>query len=304
MLFRSQDYLYAALTAGIREIEDLQLSEDDKDSLRAYACDPHCAYKELCFYRIARDRAMKAQICVINHALLIRERSFGRFAHCTHVIIDEAHHIEELIVKELGGELSRDSFRFLDFAPYRPAQEFSRKWRMLFDDIEDADHETAELFFADAAHVRTLLTEQELREQFDTTLQIVRRYFYFGDHYYKEPVERHDGRFIKLYPYRIDGWMQQKFWNAFRSVCMLSGTLFVNDGAMRGIVLRALGAPEPPQAECVSLPSPFDYPACTRFFVPADFPRYDYQEKHIYIDAVAVFLREFIVRTEIGRAHV
>lgn len=292
------EYVYSALTAGIREIDALVLSQEEKDSLRPFTCDPQCPYKELCFYRSARERAMKAQICVVNHALLIRERAFGRFAHITHVIIDEAHHIEELIVKELGGELTRDSFRFLDFSPYRQAQEFSRGWRRLFDDIERADHETIELFFHDAANIRAIFTVQDIREQFDATLQIVRRYFYFGDHYYKEPVERHEGRYIKLYPYRIDGWMRQKFWDAFRSVCMLSGTLFVNDGAMRGIVTRTLGVPDHPRAECISLPSPFDYAACTRFFVPSDFPRYDYQEKHVYIDAVAVFLREFIVRTE------
>jgi len=45
----TKDYIFSAVTAGIREIDALQCGQDMKDELRAFSCSPVCAYQEICF---------------------------------------------------------------------------------------------------------------------------------------------------------------------------------------------------------------------------------------------------------------
>ena len=65
----------------------------------------------VCFLRAARERAAAAHIVVVNHALLIADLVAGRALIPDYdvLIVDEAHHLEEVATKQLGFELSQAS---------------------------------------------------------------------------------------------------------------------------------------------------------------------------------------------------
>ena len=63
----------------------------------------------VCFLRAARERAAAAHIVVVNHALLIADLVAGRALIPDYdvLIVDEAHHLEEVATKQLGFEISQ-----------------------------------------------------------------------------------------------------------------------------------------------------------------------------------------------------
>ncbi len=62
-----------------------------------------------CFLRAARQRAEQAHVIVVNHALLMTDLAFGGglIPEYSHVIIDEAHHLEEAATNQFGFELTQ-----------------------------------------------------------------------------------------------------------------------------------------------------------------------------------------------------
>ena len=63
-----------------------------------------------CFYRNARDRAEQADIVVVNHSLLLVDlvRGGGLIPEYQHLVVDEAHNLEEEATKQLGFEILQD----------------------------------------------------------------------------------------------------------------------------------------------------------------------------------------------------
>ena len=63
-----------------------------------------------CFLRAARDRAEGAHIIVVNHALLLSDLAMdGRLLpEYQHLIVDEAHHLEEVATRQLGTQVSQN----------------------------------------------------------------------------------------------------------------------------------------------------------------------------------------------------
>ena len=63
----------------------------------------------VCFLRAARERAAAAHVVVVNHALLIADLAAGRALIPDYdvLIVDEAHHLEEVATKQLGFEISQ-----------------------------------------------------------------------------------------------------------------------------------------------------------------------------------------------------
>ena len=63
-----------------------------------------------CFLRSARQKAEQAHIIVVNHALLMTDLAFGGglIPDYSHVIIDEAHHLEDAATSQFGFELTQD----------------------------------------------------------------------------------------------------------------------------------------------------------------------------------------------------
>ncbi len=72
----------------------------------------NCGTSKGCFYRIAQERASKAQIVFINHALLFSDpaRFALKPAPFRKFVLDEGHHIERAAASAASIEL--DSFRF------------------------------------------------------------------------------------------------------------------------------------------------------------------------------------------------
>ncbi len=64
-----------------------------------------------CFLLRARSRAKGANIVVVNHALLLADAASGNqlLPHFRHVIIDEAHHLEDVATQQFGWEVSSRS---------------------------------------------------------------------------------------------------------------------------------------------------------------------------------------------------
>ena len=61
-----------------------------------------------CFLRAARERAEQADIIVVNHALLLSDLRMGGglIPDYHHLIVDEAHHLEDQATQQFGFELS------------------------------------------------------------------------------------------------------------------------------------------------------------------------------------------------------
>ena len=64
----------------------------------------------VCFVRAARDGADGAHIIVVNHALLLTDMAMGGglLPEYRHLIIDEAHHLEEAATQQLGFQVSQE----------------------------------------------------------------------------------------------------------------------------------------------------------------------------------------------------
>jgi len=64
-----------------------------------------------CFLLRARSRAKGANIVIVNHALLLADAASGNqlLPHFRHVIIDEAHHLEDVATQQFGWEVSSRS---------------------------------------------------------------------------------------------------------------------------------------------------------------------------------------------------
>ena len=63
-----------------------------------------------CFLRAARERAEQAHIVVVNHALLLSDlaRGGGLIPEYQHLVIDEAHNLEDEATRQLGFSVSQD----------------------------------------------------------------------------------------------------------------------------------------------------------------------------------------------------
>lgn len=79
-----------------------------------------CIYdqQESCFLRRARQRAERAHMVVINHALLLSDVAKGGrvLPNYSHLIVDEAHHLEEEATKQLGFQIGEQDI--VDYLNY------------------------------------------------------------------------------------------------------------------------------------------------------------------------------------------
>ena len=106
-----------------------------------------------CFLRAARQRAEQAHIIVVNHALLMTDLAFGGglIPEYDHVIIDEAHHLEEAATNQFGFELPQGELERV----WEPAARLASTVRM---DLAAAPPEGAAV---DAGHAVATAVETE-----------------------------------------------------------------------------------------------------------------------------------------------
>jgi len=72
-----------------------------------------CTYYQCCPVEVARARAQNADVVVVNHALLLASAGTTVLPEHEHVVIDEAHNLEEVATEQLGREVTDGSVRGL-----------------------------------------------------------------------------------------------------------------------------------------------------------------------------------------------
>lgn len=77
-----------------------------------------CPYFEKCFYQRARRRVLEAQLLIVNHALLfsdlaLRQVGASILPDYEHLILDEAHTVENVAGDHLGLNISNTQVRFM-----------------------------------------------------------------------------------------------------------------------------------------------------------------------------------------------
>src|SRR5215212_9687509 len=110
-------------------------------------CSPRlCTFREGCFYYAHRDRAGEADLVVVNHSLLLANAASGGAIFDTedaHLVIDEAHRLEEIVAETFGARVSYGRVRYV----MRQAKKRCEAAVASADRTEMA----AELFFEDLA---------------------------------------------------------------------------------------------------------------------------------------------------------
>ena len=122
-------------------------------------CSPRlCAFRDGCFYYAHRDRASEADLIVVNHSLLLANAASGGAIFDTegaHLIIDEAHRLEEIMAETFGARVSYGRVRYV----MRQAKKRCESAVAAADRAEMA----AELFFEDLGGGASLLHESSPR---------------------------------------------------------------------------------------------------------------------------------------------
>ncbi|GIS65065.1 MAG: hypothetical protein CM1200mP3_13130 [Chloroflexota bacterium] len=64
----------------------------------------NCEFYDQCFLKTARDKAASAKVVITNHSLLFANKTSGSsiLPAYDHLIIDEAHHLEEQATNFFG----------------------------------------------------------------------------------------------------------------------------------------------------------------------------------------------------------
>lgn len=89
----------------------MEVASDGED------CTPNaCRFREGCFYYAHRDAASEADVLVVNHSLLLSNAaSFGNIFDTSgrHLIVDEAHRVEEIMASAFGARVSYPRVRYV-----------------------------------------------------------------------------------------------------------------------------------------------------------------------------------------------
>jgi ATP-dependent DNA helicase DinG len=135
----------------------MEIASDGED------CSPRlCTFREGCFYYAHRDRAGEADLIVVNHSLLLANAAAGGAIFDTegaHLVIDEAHRLEEIMAETFGARVSYGRVRYV----MRQAKKRCASAVASADRAEMA----AELFFEDLGSGSSVLHESPPRS-YDT----------------------------------------------------------------------------------------------------------------------------------------
>ncbi len=110
------------------DVAELGLTQDEQRLFwPQVASDPNTCTRERCqeagdFYYLARDRAERSHLVIINHALLLADTNVENrvLPPFNHLIIDEAHHLEEAVTQQLGYRLGAVEMQQLLYGIHNP----------------------------------------------------------------------------------------------------------------------------------------------------------------------------------------
>lgn len=123
------------ITPGLRQAVSLVRA-------RAEGCfGRNCPSFQVCPVEVARARAQNADIVVANHALLLASANTSVLPEHQHVVLDEAHNIEDVATDQLGLEVSDGSVRrlvrLLSGEGGEPVHERAAEWLACAPDADD-----------------------------------------------------------------------------------------------------------------------------------------------------------------------
>ncbi len=132
-----------------------------------------CAHYRRCFFHHARRRAAKADILVVNHALLLsdlalRQQTDNYSATAVlppfeRVILDEAHHLEDVATSHFSSQITRFTFsRLLNRLRHARKPNQGLLPRLLDQLSQELPAAQDELYRAFHAGIETLLTKRQL----------------------------------------------------------------------------------------------------------------------------------------------
>ena len=119
-LHRIEDWAYETRDGSLATLPQLPPAAvwDQVQSDTHNCMGRRCPTHDTCFYQAARRRMENADILVCNHAiffsdLALRARGVGFLPPYKHVILDEAHHVEEIAAEHFGLRLGENRVRHL-----------------------------------------------------------------------------------------------------------------------------------------------------------------------------------------------
>ncbi len=117
------------------------------------SCTASSARNHPCFATAARRRAMAADLLVINHALALANATVEVLPPYRHLIVDEAHNLEDIATEAFGLSLDRRGLQSLarELASTRQPRSVTQRVGRLLDEIAEAG----------AGELRGLLTQAE-----------------------------------------------------------------------------------------------------------------------------------------------
>jgi ATP-dependent DNA helicase DinG len=138
----------------------MEVASDGED------CTPKaCRFRDGCFYYAHRDRAAEADLIIVNHALLLANVAAGGNIFETegrHLVIDEAHRLEDVMSDALGARVSYGRVRYV-------ARQATKKSEGAADHADRAEM-AAEAFFGELREGGELGRERHAPPSYKTLL--------------------------------------------------------------------------------------------------------------------------------------
>ena len=138
----------------------MEVASDGED------CAPNaCRFRDGCFYYAHRDRAAEADLLIVNHALLLANVATGGNifdVEGRHLVIDEAHRLEDVMSEALGARVSFWRIRYV-------ARQASKKSEGATDHADGAVM-AAEAFFGELGEDGELGNERHAPPSYKTLL--------------------------------------------------------------------------------------------------------------------------------------
>ena len=259
----------------------------------------HCT-KEDCYVHRARAEAEVADIVVVNHALLLADAEIGGglLPEFQHLVIDEAHHLEEAATRGLRQEVDGPGLQALierlgDKTQPGLLSELRRQPHL--GASEDAFAEAAPVTQAARERVREL---EIIRGRIEGAAALLSEALLEPDpnrvYWFTLPT-RSENLMLRAAPINVGTLLHDRVYSERRSTVFTSATLAV--GGTFDYFRSRVGLS---QAEELILPSPFDFLHQALVCLPTDLP----SPEHVDFDLGVEHIVAALARTVGGRTLV
>ncbi|MGO4375623.1 ATP-dependent DNA helicase, partial [Paenibacillus sp. MCAF20] len=263
-----------------------------------------CPWFKRCYYHRAKQESNIADVCVTNHSMLFTDIQADHrlLPTYSHLIIDEAHHVEEVAGKHLGMQVSYFSFNQAVQRLYKDARSGLLPALRIKLQYEDDAHQSA--WLETIVHtelnriIRTLdKMVNDIKDRVDDStiqaaitdlngalrdltrvkdeLHIFIKLEQAASVFWIEASSAYRYRSVHLYaaPVDVSEQLQKYFFDVKDSIVMTSATLSVQKSFQYAAEQLGLtGYEEQGRLKTVQLPSPFNYREQALVVIPRNFP--------------------------------